>query len=42
MDETANVEPIDIKTMIQQAPDLFTASEQFLLIEPYLEKALKP
>jgi hypothetical protein len=41
MDETTNLEPIDIKTMIDLAPDLFMASEQFLLIEPYLEKALK-
>ena len=43
MDEITNPsEPlrISIEEMTQQHPDLFTASEQFLLIEPFLEKAL--
>ena len=37
-----NDQPITITEMAQQAPDLFQASEQFLAIEKYLEKALKP
>lgn len=40
-DNNENPEPIDIKTLIEQAPDLFCASEQFLAIEKNLEEALK-
>ena len=34
--------PITIQQMVDLAPDLFCASNQFLLIERHLEKALKP